>query len=61
MVKENKKADNCELLFFILDYLLLFYDNRSIGILTRGKSKVNTCKGGSTSLFFILVFLLLFY
>jgi len=61
MAESLRHQDNCELLFFILIYLLLFYDNRSIGILTKGRSKVNTCKGGCTSLFFILVFLLLFY
>jgi hypothetical protein len=49
------------ILFFILIYLLLFYDNSCIGILSRGYRKPNTCRGGSSSLFFILDFLLLFY
>ncbi|HHW49013.1 MAG TPA: hypothetical protein GXX14_10420 [Clostridiaceae bacterium] len=67
---------NSELLFFILVYLLLFYDSSCIGILAK-KRYINSLllQGGSledlnslfkrekndTALFFILVFLLLFY
>jgi hypothetical protein len=52
--------DDASILFFILDFLLLFYDNRSIGILGR---KFNALPKSETTkaLFFILVFLLLFY
>ena len=52
--------NDCGLLFFILVFLLLFYDNSSLGILSTGKRGVNTCKGDNTLLFFILVFLELF-
>lgn len=58
--KKSKQCD-CTLLFFILVFLLLFYDNSSLGILTTGKRGVNTCNGDCTILFFILVFLELFY
>lgn len=66
---------NSELLFFILVYLLLFYDSSCIGILTK-KRYINNllaqgnlealnslvpCEKNDTALFFILVFLLLFY
>ncbi len=52
--------DNSSILFFILDYLLLFYDRRSIGILGRKFAKLPP--GELTkALMFILVFLLLFY
>jgi hypothetical protein len=60
----SRNIDNscdCGLLFFILVFLLLFYDNSSIGILSSGKRGINTCNGDCTILFFILVFLELFY
>ena len=53
--------NDCTLLFFILVFLLLFYDNSAIGILKNGKRSVNTCDRDDTLLFFILVFLKLFY
>ncbi len=52
---------DCSLLFFILIFLLLFYDNSALGLFTTGKRGVNTCKGDDSLLFFILVFLELFY
>jgi hypothetical protein len=55
------RHSNCTLLFFILIFLLLFYDNSAIGILKRGKFGVNTCSRDDSLLFFILVFLKLFY
>jgi hypothetical protein len=59
-VKINKSND-CGLLFFILVFLLLFYDNSALGIFTTGRRGINTCNGDCTLLFFILVFLELFY
>lgn len=50
---------NSAILFFILDFLLLFYDGRSIGICRRNMA--GCAQGDSNILFFILVFLLLFY
>jgi len=44
------------MLFFILIYLLLFYDSRPIGI-----NKYVKEKNDSSLLFFILVYLELFY
>jgi len=55
------RQGDCTLLFFILVFLLLFYDNSAIGILRRGKFGVNTCSRNDSLLFFILVFLKLFY
>ena len=67
---------NSELLFFILVYLLLFYDSSCIGILAKKRYIKNLlmqggnldslnisgpCEKNDTALFFILVFLLLFY
>ncbi|MGE5613700.1 MAG: hypothetical protein ACM3XR_04780 [Bacillota bacterium] len=52
---------DCTLLFFILVFLLLFYDNSAIGILATGKRGKNTCRKNDDLLFFILVFLKLFY
>ena len=52
---------DCTLLFFILVFLLLFYDNSALGILSTGRRGINTCTGDDTLLFFILVFLKLFY
>jgi hypothetical protein len=54
-------TSNCTLLFFILVFLLLFYDNSAIGVFTTGKRCVNTCRGDDSLLFFILIFLKLFY
>lgn len=53
--------NSCTLLFFILVFLLLFYDNSAIGIFKNGKRGVNTCNKDDSLLFFILVFLKLFY
>jgi hypothetical protein len=53
--------NDCTLLFFILVFLLLFYDNSAIGIIKNGKRGVNTCNKDDSLLFFILVFLKLFY
>ena len=49
------------LLFFILVFLLLFYDNSGLGILSTGKRSISTCSHNDSLLFFILVFLKLFY
>lgn len=53
--------NDCTLLWFILVFLLLFYDNSAIGCLRTGKRGINTCNRDDTLLFFILVFLELFY
>ena len=55
------RSNDCTLLFFILVFLLLFYDNSAIGILSTGRRGINTCNHDCTLLFFILVFLELFY
>jgi len=55
------RRHDCTLLFFILVFLLLFYDNSAVGILKRGEFGVNTCSRDDSLLFFILVFLKLFY
>ncbi len=55
------RTNDCTLLFFILVFLLLFYDNSAIGFLRTGKHCVNTCSSDDSLLFFILVFLKLFY
>ena len=54
-------TNDCTLLFFILIFLLLFYDNSGIGILRNGQRFENTCCRDDSLLFFILVFLKLFY
>ena len=55
------RKNDCTLLFFILIFLLLFYDNSGLGILSTGKRGINTCSKNDSLLFFILVFLKLFY
>ncbi len=57
----SDRHNDCTLLFFILVFLLLFYDNSAIGIIKSGKRDVNTCRKDDSLLFFILVFLKLFY
>lgn len=57
----SDSRNDCTLLFFILVFLLLFYDNSAIGIIRSGKRGINTCKKDDSLLFFILVFLKLFY
>lgn len=54
-------TSNCTLLFFILVFLLLFYDNSAIAMMSTGRRGINTCKGDDSLLFFILIFLKLFY
>lgn len=53
-----------KLLYFIIVYLLLFYDLRPLLLLT-GKCDeiyfINDIKPNSISLYFILIFLILFY
>lgn len=61
MIKETCGTGDCTLLFFILVFLLLFYDNSAIGMFSRGGRGVNTCGRDDSLLFFILVFLKLFY
>lgn len=56
----GRKSD-CSLLFFILIFLLLFYDNSGLGIIRTGKRGINTCGCNDSLLFFILVFLKLFH
>lgn len=60
MAIENCRQHDPAILFFILDFLLLFYDNRSIGILAR-RSADKSPEERASVLFFILIFLLLFY
>ena len=55
------RSNNCTLLFFILVFLLLFYDNSGLWLFKTGKRGINTCRGDDSLLFFILVFLKLFY
>lgn len=55
------RTNDCTLLFFILVFLLLFYDNSALGILSTGKRCINSCSGNDSLLFFILVFLKLFW
>jgi hypothetical protein len=61
MARKISGTSDCSLLFFILVFLLLFYDNSALGIFTKGHRGNNTCSGDCTILFFILVFLELFY
>ncbi len=63
-MSDNKflgRSDDCTLLFFILVFLLLFWDNSAIGMFRTGRRGINTCDHDCTLLFFILVFLELFY
>ena len=39
-----KGTSDCGLLFFILVFLMLFYDNSSIGMLSSGRRGINTCR-----------------
>lgn len=55
------RGHDCTILFFILVFLLLFYDNSAISMLKTGKRGINTCGRDDTILFFILVFLELFW
>ena len=55
------RENDCTLLFFILVFLLLFYDNSALGLFKSGKRGINTCRGDDSLLFFILVFLKLFW
>jgi len=58
---EPKKS---ELLYFIIVYLLLFYDVRPLLILTGKFDQIDAIckiKPDSRSLYFILIFLILFY
>lgn len=57
----NVRHNDCALLFFILVFLLLFYDNSAIGIIKYGRRGINICGKDDSLLFFILVFLKLFY
>jgi len=63
MVAKKNCGGDSGLLFFILVFLLLFYDSSSIGILSRGWTPCTDKpqSQGCTLLFFILVFLELFY
>lgn len=60
-IKSCGRTCDCTLLFFILVFLLLFYDNSAIGVLGTGRRGKNTCCKNNDLLFFILVFLKLFY
>ena len=60
MAEVRYKSGNSELLFFILVFLLLFYDDSYLEL----RSKIYGYKAAehdSSILFFILIFLLLFY
>ncbi|MDK2934689.1 MAG: hypothetical protein PWP27_2499 [Clostridiales bacterium] len=59
LVRSYTRGDS-SLLFFIIVFLLLFYDNSAICGYPYAKGGVRQ-KGDSSILFFILVFLLLFY
>jgi hypothetical protein len=61
MINKINGRGDCSLLFFILVFLLLFYDNSAIGLITTGERGCNTCRGDDSILFFILIFLKLFY
>ncbi len=58
----SKTGQNSEILFFILVFLLLFYDNRPL-LALKGDlpAEVIRCGSDSSILFFIIIFLLLFY
>jgi hypothetical protein len=56
MDMELNCSSNSELLFFILVFLLLFYDDKCIETFRKGRKR-----GDGSLLFFILIFLLLFY
>lgn len=59
-MNDCREKGNSELLFFILIFLLLFYDNRFLTHTLHVPLGYETdCD--STILFFILIFLLLFY
>lgn len=60
-IEHCSKTNDCTLLFFILVFLLLFYDNSGLGFISRGRRGINTCSKDDSLLFFILVFLKLFY
>lgn len=57
----GRRHNDCTLLFFILVFLLLFWDNSAIGCFKTGKRGINTCRCDDTILWFILVFLKLFF
>jgi hypothetical protein len=59
----NTYKGDSALLFFILDFLLLFYDSSSIGICSRRSASCTKASASrdSSILFFILIYLLLFY
>jgi hypothetical protein len=59
-VVKSRELD-CGLLFFIIIYLLLFYDNSCVGILATGRRNPDTCGRDPSVLFFILLYLELFY
>lgn len=60
-IEYGSRTGDCTLLFFILVFLLLFYDNSALGVLSTGKRSINTCSRNDSLLFFILIFLKLFY
>ena len=60
MVDRTCKTGDSGLLFFIIIFLLLFYDGTAIEMPCKGAVEYGY-KGDSSILFFILVFLLLFY
>ncbi|HHW30758.1 MAG TPA: hypothetical protein GXX20_03655 [Clostridiaceae bacterium] len=57
------KSEDCTILFFILVFLMLFYDTRPLVLLRGGtlSDNIDLYRGDDTILFFILVFLMLFY
>lgn len=63
IVNISEKSEDCTILFFILVFLLLFYDSRPLVILRGGtlSDNIDIYRGDDSILFFILVFLMLFY
>lgn len=59
ITKEVERNDS--LLFFILIFLLLFYDSRPLAMMNGCYYPGMERTGDSSILFFILIFLLLFY
>jgi hypothetical protein len=58
--KIKTSKNDSTILFFILIFLLLFYDNSPLNRPNYTSEKYNE-KSDSTILFFILIFLILFY
>jgi hypothetical protein len=60
MYSIKKHTGNSDILFFILIFLLLFYDDSFLRRFNKGNFK-SMAKKDPSILFFILIFLILFY